>query len=114
MDKREIKFRVWDGERMYANAQFGIDTGVTRPFGDILLSEAWSIMQYTGLKDKNGREIYEGDVVVFPFLLGKGGRPVVIGWKDGGWNWLSIHYTGGFEIEVIGNVYENPELLDGE
>ena len=68
--------------------------------------------QFTGLRDKNGNEIYEGDVVRFPLLDNRGGHPVVVEWKDAGWNWLNIHYTGGLEVEVIGNIHENPELLN--
>ncbi|AVK98866.1 hypothetical protein FCT18_14640 [Lysinibacillus sphaericus] len=74
------------------------------------------LVQYTGLKGKNGKEIYEGDIVK--------------GWKDSHWHdgkdrvlkeveW--IDEMGGFNIiqiemrecEVIGNIYENPELLEG-
>ena len=64
---REIKFRAWDNleNRMYENVQFGIyqDPDEIISFGDILSLARFEIMQYTGLKDENGKEIYEGDVV---------------------------------------------------
>jgi hypothetical protein len=75
------------------------------------------LMQYTGLKDRNGKEIYEGDIVKWD-SVGLG----VIGWLSCGFshdqrnkrspigvNHLHPNYTE--EYEVIGNIYENPELL---
>jgi len=71
--------------------------------------EEWTIMQYTGLKDKNGKGIYEGDIldrVINP--LPKYMR--VVEWRTernrNGWN-----IAKGEAHEIIGNIYENPELL---
>lgn len=68
------------------------------------------LMQYTGLKDKNGKEIYEGDVVnYFGHYLG------VVEWKDSGF-WVyesqASRYSITDNMEVIGNIYENQELLE--
>ncbi len=92
----------------------------------------FKIMQYTGLKDKNGVEIYEGDVVKTrtlsdelyenemqsysvgfyngTFCLMKG-KQFLRQWKDGTHDWYSLENTESFDIEVIGNIHENPELL---
>ena len=85
------------------------------------------LMQSTGLKDKNGREIYEGNIIRF-FDCDGDGYTVPVVWDndyacfsvDWGSNtltsfdYLEEFYTDLKDIEVIGNKYENPELLKGE
>ena len=106
---REIKLRVWDvsDERMYYNV-----TNISDING--------YIMQWTGLLDKNGREIYEGDIV-----RGKYGKNGIV--KNYEIRWLIGHFAavdrnnitgdehyypiGLLEGEVIGNIYENKHLL---
>lgn len=100
-------------------------------FGDS--EPALVLMQYTGLKDKNGREIYEGDVLEFERedegFFGKHDEPVLIRhevrWDThygAGWNFGVSHKDGDRrwsypeppeDAEVIGNIYENPELVKG-
>lgn len=104
---REIKVRAWNNAQMWKPFDL-YDNSVSKgiwPTGTIL-------MQYTGLKDKNGKEIYEGDVVTGDL---KGRLDVVV--FDKGCFLLRDrvqHYEAtywGDEIEIKGNIYENPELI---
>ena len=134
---REIKFRhiKGDGCVEFVRLNTVMSSGI--------------VEQYTGLKDKNGKEIYEGDVVhITPYFKKKGGKrfmaqkpyrnPLsVIEWDDDAGAFSENTYENGefqiggflFEmaldsetlegtqrhtIEVIGNIHENPELLEGE
>lgn len=117
-----FKFRVWKGleNRMVDN--------VTH-LNPLLLDESLSeeakynvLMQCTGLKDKNGKLIYEGDIVTYEWLtpLGKVWRndgKYIVEWLDG-FCLLSnivrydIEHGTKRNVEIIGNIYENPELLE--
>ena len=104
---REIKFRFY---RPSTNKMIYPTIG---NFNDLIESEDWKVMQFTGLKDKNGKEIYERDVVV-PFSLeNKMNKSVVVyEFNQFRIKGTSLYWNFDLEqIEVIGNIFENPELV---
>jgi len=120
---RDIKFRVWDNDssKMYPVLQLFTSCGSTYPKvrvddknenEDWLFTKDFVIQQFTGLKDKNDREIYEGDIIKGPHDFGPGGwheRTGTIEFhKFNGYSW---EYWDIKHIEVVGNIFENPELL---
>jgi len=106
---RTIKFRVWDkgDKKIYYPARIFPD-GFTLGFPSE--TKAGILMQFTGLKDRNGKEIYEGDI------LRIGGSSRVVEWKEVCDDKLCyvgfpFYYLDTERMSVIGNIYENPELL---
>ena len=79
------------------------------------LEEVCFVMQYTGLKDKNGKEIYEGDIVQYDLAQEKYPSLAVgeIVWNQDRFEHSRYSAEGYFwdKMKVIGNIYENPELL---
>jgi uncharacterized phage protein (TIGR01671 family) len=135
---RVIKFRAWDKKmqkmRIVNSVAFHFDGGspkVVNLWGrdiiedkDIILhreAKDVELMQFTGLLDKNGTEIYEGDIVQFAekyFYLVKYEDAKFVGYHaNNDWDkWGDLYKLGepGFNkytYVVIGNIYENPELL---
>lgn len=137
---REIKFRAWDAkeEKMWwpdAIAADGRNIALINVFG-VQTSDTQEdvLMQYTGLKDKNGKEIYEGDIIqaVYPNvlepLMRKRGERYEIVYRVGAFKAFDLATKNGViedsflhdksfgrahleGYEVIGNIYENKELL---
>ena len=127
---REIKFRVWckQTEEMHAVERLGFDNGElwyiededreTEPpyFPDRNDSV---LMQYTGLKDKNGKEIYEGDILT---KVKNSSLDLYVSWCQdecyydlrslSGVPFKKLTKNNVIKSEVIGNIYENAELLE--
>lgn len=129
---REIKFRVWNENdvKMINWNQLRIEKDEREHRLSIVVFDGcvgdhydhFPIMQYTGLKDMNGKEIYEGDIVYQEFNdprpLEHGGFTGVVKMLEGCWVidnqssnaeqlWSELN-----ENEVMGNIYENPDLLE--
>ncbi len=115
---REIKFRAWDKKekKMFYFDIFEISaSGAVCGEGENCCDITYPyiiLMQYIGLKDKNGKEIYEGDIIL-KFIKGNTEikfDPFEVRWHPitCGWN---ITGKRGHYYEKIGNIYENPELL---
>lgn len=134
---REIKFRAWNGERMKEVLTWGFNEKFIRTPKESSPEQDFKIMQYTGLKDKNGKEIYEGDVVEYQYLntleqevrkaevkllsIGDVNRNITAyypfcysisgSYKERDREITECYLTPANDCEVIGNIYENPELL---
>jgi hypothetical protein len=106
---RPIEFRQWLNKRKVMQYGAGIvKDGHWHGFSSVTFSED-PIMQFTGLLDKNGKKIYEGDILSFSGLSKFHQKPFVIEWieKDARFS----DYSPKNQAEVIGNIYENEELL---
>lgn len=125
---RKIKFRAWDNENKYMiTSKQGIFTALRNSMnitvqdngyynnGDLLKpnKEKYTLMQYTGLKDKNGVEVYEGDKVMFDYEWTEPDEIGVITWnKDTASFQIKGHIPSSSmkhldRMKVIGNIYGN-------
>lgn len=138
--KREIKFRAWNKKDKVMVDVAAINFGPSGLWSliedtddaELQLADSYELMQYTGLHDKNGREIYEGDIVSFGSVWNNGDNEDIdeefhigvveydphyavynVNCEESGERRFLftdvVNYDG---FGVIGNIFENPELLE--
>lgn len=126
---REIKFRVWDKKFNmmlgFKSVYINFDEGKIEVTTDTLRYEEvytdeiedFVLMQYTNLKDKNGKEIYEGDIL--KVKLDDGEANLYVKYTNGEYRvvnkgkWEDSLYAHMYfgDVEVVGNIYENKDLI---
>jgi uncharacterized phage protein (TIGR01671 family) len=133
---REIKFRVWDKLEKSMHMVITLHNPFHMDFCDYALGQSsdsvrsvqykdCEIMEFTGLKDKNGKEIYEGDIIIthdtsngrtvgfegriFKVIFDKGSFELI---REGNQESLGILCSYEGMIEVLGNIYEDKALLE--
>ena len=120
---REIKFKIWDIKNIEMGGTFSLKEAIQSDAFEVNVTDIF--LQFTGLFDKNGKEIFEGDIMLtqskydgikiyWKIFWGKANRhnEDIITWcaeNQTGIYWLDKSLQE--EAKVIGNIYENPELL---
>ena len=118
---RTIKFRAWDKKKNKMCYDVSISGALGGYWSDNLIKDEWheeGLMQFTGLKDKNGKEIYEGEIV----KNRRTRKNYEVVWSEGHYeirlrskrNSTYIAIPIWYKLEVVGNKFENPELLKNE
>ena len=127
---RVIKFRAWDGlsirydvtgfEHGYGNEMAGVFLdgnyyGIKGANDSLPIAE---VMQFTGLLDSEGTEIYEGDIVSYEDISGSGRprkfRPRLIKWDEECCGFNVSRHNKESSLLVLGNLHQHPELLETE
>lgn len=120
---RKLKFRVFDGKRMI-HPDYIQDDGRAYWQTECAMESTEDVMQFTGLRDRNGKEIYEEDIVSLwhEEMFFQGNVKGIMVWSDAG-GWMIDFPENGCslivfnldlefdQIEIIGNIHENGDLL---
>lgn len=120
---RPIKFRAWDKKRGWIpnpDYMLDLDNGLLCQDRQNFYGGKYILSQYTGIKDINGVEVYEGDILVNNDINPDDQQPRAVAWESGGF-WLDTDPLWDHETEsgsgmledwmVIGNIYENKDML---
>ena len=121
---REIKFRMWHkkSKKMFDVESINFKDRSLNMWNSVMYTlstfslDDVILMQYTGLHDKNGKEIYEGDILkgtFYGFPMPEYDYAFQIYWDEKEKGFMASYFEPS-ECEVIGNIYDNPELLGGE
>lgn len=115
---KELKFRAWDGKKIIEDVVPASETSIIEFFDryEWQETEIKAVEQYTGLKDKNGKEIYEGDIVEYDWYI-IGDKPAYrtkeqVVFDDMGARLDTDRIRFCTNVEVIGNIHENDNLLE--
>jgi len=122
---RLIKFRVWDKRETKGMSTQNMlyDAQLHHLWQDFVDYPGYELMQYTGLTDKNGKDIYEGDIVQYNQNSSYDNMDFIAKWSDDKLGFIfqsnsgeqlvnqTPHLNRFKHLEVVGNIFENPELL---
>lgn len=108
-----LKFRAWDEKNEIITTDFtvGVENGILTFFSNDAEMRILKPLKCTNILDKNGKEIFDGDILHGSWFVtsDKREKSHIVKWENYGWDFGE--FPSFVQIEIIGNIYENPELL---